>query len=108
MRTLLAGYFDGDGAIISRMLDPRLAGSPLHGFRTEMREMLKEVSDRLIRLEAARDARADERDKGTARGSISRTPSRPVSTPSSAGPVISSSPRGPPSATACAVARATF
>ncbi len=68
MRTLLAGYFDGDGAIISRMLDPRLAGSPLHGFRTEMREMLKEVSDRLIRLEAARDARADERDKGTAKG----------------------------------------
>ena len=68
MRTLLAGYFDGDGAIISRMLDPRLAGSPLHGFRTEMREMLKDVSDRLIRLEAARDARADERDKGTAKG----------------------------------------
>jgi hypothetical protein len=68
MRTLLAGYFDGDGAIISRMLDPRLAGSPLHGFRAEMREMLKDVSDRLIRLEAARDARADERDKGTAKG----------------------------------------
>jgi hypothetical protein len=68
MRTLLGGYFDGDGAIISRMLDPRLAGSPLHGFRTEMREMLKDVSDRLIRLEAARDARADEREKGTAKG----------------------------------------
>ncbi len=68
MRTLLAGYFDGDGAIISRMLDPQLAGSPLHGFRTEMREMLKDVSDRLIRLEAARDARADEREKGTAKG----------------------------------------
>src|ERR1700733_1753878 len=68
MRTLLAGYFDGDGAIISRMLDPRLAGSPLHGFRGEMREMLKDVSDRLIRLEAARDARADEREKGTAKG----------------------------------------
>jgi hypothetical protein len=68
MRTLLAGYFDGDGAIISRMLDPRLAGSPLHGFRAEMREMLKDVSDRLVRLEAARDARADEREKGTAKG----------------------------------------
>jgi hypothetical protein len=68
MRTLLGGYFDGDGAIISRMLDPRLAGSPLHGFRTEMREMLTDVSDRLIRLEAARDARADEREKGTAKG----------------------------------------
>jgi hypothetical protein len=68
MRTLLAGYFDGDGAVISRMLDPRLAASPLHGFRTEMREMLKDVSDRLVRLEAARDARADEREKGTAKG----------------------------------------
>jgi hypothetical protein len=68
MRTLLAGYFDGDGAIVSRMLDPRLAGSPLHGFRDEMREMLKDVSDRLIRLEAGRDARSDEREKGTAKG----------------------------------------
>jgi hypothetical protein len=68
MRTLLAGYFDGDGAVISRMLDPRLVASPLHGFRTEMREMLKDVSDRLVRLEAARDARADEREKGTAKG----------------------------------------
>ena len=68
MRTLLAGYFDGDGAIVSKMLDPRLAGSPLHGFRAEMREMLKDVSDRLIRLEAVRDARADEREKGTAKG----------------------------------------
>jgi hypothetical protein len=68
MRTLLSGYFDGDGAIISRMLDPRLAASPLHGFRGEMREMLKDVSDRLIRLEAARDARSDEREKGTAKG----------------------------------------
>jgi hypothetical protein len=33
-----------------------------------MREMLKDVSDRLVRLEAARDARADEREKGTAKG----------------------------------------
>ena len=68
MRTLLGGYFDGDGAIVSRMLDPRRADSPLHGFRTEMQVLLKDVSDRLVRLEAARDARADERDKGTAKG----------------------------------------
>jgi hypothetical protein len=33
-----------------------------------MREALKDVSDRLIRLETARDARADEREKGTAKG----------------------------------------
>jgi hypothetical protein len=68
MRTLLGGYFDGDGAVISRMLDPRRADSPLHGFRTEMQVLLKDVSDRLVRLEAARDARADERDKGSAKG----------------------------------------
>ena len=30
--------------------------------------MLKDVSDRLVRLEAARDARSDEREKGTAKG----------------------------------------
>ena len=30
--------------------------------------MLKDVTDRLVRLEAARDARADEREKGTAKG----------------------------------------
>ncbi len=68
MRTLLGGYFDGDGAIVSRMLDPRRADSPLHGFRTEMQDLLKDVSDRLVRFEAARDARAEERDKGTAKG----------------------------------------
>jgi hypothetical protein len=68
MRTLLGGYFDGDGAIVSRMLDPRRADSPLHGFRAEMQDLLKDVSDRLVRLETARDARADERDKGTAKG----------------------------------------
>jgi hypothetical protein len=68
MRTLLGGYFDGDGAIVSRMLDPRRTDSPLHGFRTEMQVLLKDVSDRLVRLEAARDARADEREKGTAKG----------------------------------------
>jgi hypothetical protein len=68
MRTLLSGYFDGDGAIVSRMLDPRREDSPLHGFRTEMRDLLKDVSDRLVRLEGARDARADERLRGTAKG----------------------------------------
>jgi len=68
MRTLLGGYFDGDGAVISRMLDPRRADSPLHGFRKEMQVLLKDVSDRLVRLEAGRGARADEREKGTAKG----------------------------------------
>ncbi len=68
MRTLLAGYFDGDGAILGRMLDPRRADSPLHGFRTELREALSGVNERLLRLEAGREARAEERAKGTAKG----------------------------------------
>ena len=68
MRTLLGGYFDGDGAIVARMLDPRRDESPLHGFRTELREALKDVSDRLLQLEAARGARAEERALGTAKG----------------------------------------
>lgn len=68
MRTLLDGYFDGDGAILARMLDPRRKDSPLHGFRTEIREALKDVNDRLLRLEAGREARAQEREKGTAKG----------------------------------------
>ena len=68
MRTLLAGYFDGDGAIVARMLDPRRDDSPLHGFRTEVREALSELTERLVRLEASRDARSAERAKGTAKG----------------------------------------
>ncbi len=68
MRTLLAGYFDGDGAILARMLDPRRDDSPLHGFRTEMREALQAVGDRLVQLESARTARAEERARGTAKG----------------------------------------
>ncbi len=68
MRTLLAGYFDGDGAVLARMLDPRRDDSPLHGFRTEMREALGEVESRLLRIEAAREARAEERARSTAKG----------------------------------------
>ena len=68
MRTLLDGYFDGDGAVLSRMLDPRRDDSPLHGFRAEVREALEGMSERLVRLEASRDARAQERERGTAKG----------------------------------------
>lgn len=68
MRTLLAGYFDGDGAIVARMLDPRRDDSPLHGFRTEVQEALNEVHEGLLRIEGAREARAAERAKGTAKG----------------------------------------
>jgi hypothetical protein len=68
MRTLLDGVFGGDGSVISRMLDPRRDDSPLHGFRAEIREALEDVSERLVRLEAARDARAEERARGTAKG----------------------------------------
>lgn len=68
IRTVLDGYFDGDGAVLARLLDPRREDSPLHGFRSELREALKGVEERLLRLEAGREARTDERAKGTAKG----------------------------------------
>ncbi len=68
MRTLLAGYFDGDGAVLARLLDPTREGSPLHGFRGEVREGLRDLTDRLTRLEAGQAARAEERARGTAKG----------------------------------------
>ena len=68
IRTLLAGYFDGDGAILAKLLDPARDGSPLHTFRTEMHEGLKELADRLSRLDEGNRARADERARGTAKG----------------------------------------
>lgn len=68
IRSLLAGYMDGDGAVLARLLDPTRDGSPLHAFRDEMRDGLREVTDRLSRLEAGDSARADERARGTAKG----------------------------------------
>ncbi|MHB8717351.1 MAG: hypothetical protein ACYDAC_00450 [Candidatus Dormibacteria bacterium] len=68
IRAVLEGYFDGDGAVVARMLDPRREDSPLHGFRTEVREQLKELTEQVVRLEAAREARADERARGTQKG----------------------------------------
>jgi hypothetical protein len=68
MRTLLGSYFDGDGALLARLLDPTRDGSPLHSFRTEVREGLSTVADRLSRLEEGRTVRAEERSLGTAKG----------------------------------------
>ena len=68
IRTLLGTYFDGDGALLAQLLDPAREGSPLHGFRDEMREGLERVAERLSNLEAARTARAEERARGTAKG----------------------------------------
>ncbi|TMD03707.1 MAG: hypothetical protein E6J03_07190, partial [Chloroflexi bacterium] len=56
IRTLLGTYFDGDGALLAQLLDPAREGSPLHGFRDEMREGLERVAERLSNLEAARTA----------------------------------------------------
>lgn len=53
---------------LARVADPRREDSPMHGFRGELRESLKDVGDRLLRLEAAREARAEERERGTAKG----------------------------------------
>ena len=68
MRTLLGEYFDGDGSRLVAMLDPTKESSPLHLFRSEVRDGLREVSDRILRLEAERTGRADERERGTAKG----------------------------------------
>jgi hypothetical protein len=68
IRTLLEGYFDGDGAVLARLLDPDREGSPMHGFRDEVREGLDKLAERLTRLEVGSSARAAERAKGTAKG----------------------------------------
>ena len=68
IRTLLQGYFDGDGAVLARLLDPDREGSPLHGFRTEVSEGLDKLAERLSSLEAGTKARAAERARGTAKG----------------------------------------
>jgi hypothetical protein len=68
IRALLGTYFDGDASLLAQLLDPAREGSPLHGFRDEVRDGLERVAERLSVLEAARTARAEERARGTAKG----------------------------------------
>jgi hypothetical protein len=64
----LGHYFDGEGAVLATMLDPTRRGSPLYAFRKEMQDGLKELAQQMKAQEAARDARSQERARGTAKG----------------------------------------
>lgn len=65
---LLGQYFDGDRSRLAVLLDPTRMGSPLHQFRREIADGFAGINERLAALEAAGRARAEERAKGTAKG----------------------------------------
>ena len=96
---LLAKYFDGDNSALATLLDPSRQGSPLHQFAEEMRAEFKAVGEKLAAAESARQARAEERAKGTAKDESSRirwtcaSPRWPTApTTSSTAPAMSSEP----------------
>jgi hypothetical protein len=66
--TMLESYFDGDASRLAQLLDPTRLGSPLHQFRTEVADGFREISDKLVALEAAHAARAGERVRSAAKG----------------------------------------
>lgn len=68
MRSLLGGYFDGDGSRLAQLLDPTRLGSPLHQFRSEISDGFAKVHDRLTAIEAAAAARSTERARSAAKG----------------------------------------
>lgn len=68
MRQLLGTYFDGDASRLATLLDPTRLGSPLHQFRKEVSEGFTAILARIEALQAASEARADERARGTAKG----------------------------------------
>jgi hypothetical protein len=68
IKTLLGTYIDGDGSKLATLLDPTRLGSPLFQFRGEMTEGFNKLNERIAALEAASNARAQERAKGTAKG----------------------------------------
>ena len=64
----LGHYFDGEGAVLAKMLDPTRRSSPLFAFRKEMQDGLKELAQQVKAQDAAREAKAQERARGTAKG----------------------------------------
>ena len=68
LHDLLGRYFDGDGSRLATQLDPTRDGSPLHQFRDEMTREFRTIAERISAIEAGARARADERAKGTAKG----------------------------------------
>jgi hypothetical protein len=65
---LLGQYFDGDGSRLATLLDPTREGSPLHQFRNEVNTEFRSMTERIAALEAGGRARAEERARGTAKG----------------------------------------
>ncbi len=90
LRELLGRYFDGDASQLARLLDPTREGSPLHQFRNEVTGEFRALQERLTALEAGEKARAEERARGTAKGTdfedalearlseLARAPGRPA------------------------------
>jgi hypothetical protein len=68
MQELLGRYFDGDASRLALLLDPTRLNSPLHQFRVEINDGFAKLNDRLTAIEAAANARASERAKGSAKG----------------------------------------
>jgi hypothetical protein len=68
LNDLLGRYFDGDGSRLAQLLDPTRRGSPLHQFRNEVTDEFRVLSERIAALEAGNRARAEERARGTAKG----------------------------------------
>ena len=66
---LMGKYFDGDASMLARLLDPTRAGSPMHQFRSEVTTEFRSLSERIAALEEAKRVRAEERARGTAKGS---------------------------------------
>jgi hypothetical protein len=68
LRAQLGEYFDGDGSKLAQLLDPTRLGSPLYQFRDEVARGFREIGEKLVEIQAASEARAKERAKGTAKG----------------------------------------
>ena len=66
--TMLGTYFDGDGSRLAHLLDPTRLNSPLHQFRGEVDAGFKALHEKLVAIEAAQKARADERSRSAAKG----------------------------------------
>jgi hypothetical protein len=66
--SMLGTYFDGDASRLAQLLDPTRLGSPLHQFRTEVADGFRQLQEKLVAIEAAQTARAEERARSAAKG----------------------------------------
>jgi hypothetical protein len=66
--SMLGAYFDGDASRLAQLLDPTRLGSPLHQFRSEVADGFRQLQEKLVAIEAAQKARAEERARSAAKG----------------------------------------